>query len=121
MAAVAGRHRSRRFGSVRVREEERHVVCVRTAGSGTLQGIGPVMSAQYAPVVAARTQVVPAGADEGSAQMAAQFTAYAHLLPAVSGQAAAIREMFLNTLGTSARSYVATDPPTRLRPADSSG
>jgi hypothetical protein len=55
------------------------------------------------------TAVVPAAADEVSALTAAQFVAHAQLYQAVSAQAAAIHEMFVNTLGTSAGSYAATE------------
>jgi len=40
---------------------------------------------------------------------AAQFAAHAQMYQAVSAQAAAIHEMFVNTLGTSAGSYAATE------------
>ena len=48
-------------------------------------------------------------ADEVSALTAAQFVAHAQLYQAVSAQAAAIHEMFVNTLGTSTGSYAATE------------
>ena len=40
---------------------------------------------------------------------AAQFVAHAQMYQAVSAQAAAIHEMFVNTLATSAGSYAATE------------
>jgi hypothetical protein len=52
--------------------------------------------------------VVPA-ADEVSALTATQFAAHAQMYQAVSAQAAAIHEMFVNTLGTGAGSYAATE------------
>ena len=51
----------------------------------------------------------PAAADEVSALTAAQFAAHAQLYQAVAAQAAAIHEQFVNTLGTSAGSYAATE------------
>jgi PE family len=80
-----------------------------TAAAGTLQGIGSAMSAQNAAAAAPTTGVVPAAADEVSALTAAQFATHAQMYQAVSAQAAAIHEMFVNTLGTSAGSYAATE------------
>jgi hypothetical protein len=80
-----------------------------TAAAGTLQGIGSSVSAQNAAAAAPTTGVVPAAADEVSALTAAQFAGHAQLYQAVSAQAAAIHEMFVNTLGTSAGSYAATE------------
>ncbi len=79
------------------------------AAAGDLAGIGSVMNAQNAAAAAPTTGVIPAAADEVSALTAAQFAAYAQLYQAVSAQAAAIHEMFVNTLGTSAGSYAATE------------
>jgi hypothetical protein len=95
--------------------EEEHMSIVTTqpealtAAAGTLQGIGSAMSAQDAAAAAPTTGVVPAAADEVSALTAAQFAAHAQMYQAVSAQAAAIHEMFVNTLGTSAGSYAATE------------
>ena len=80
-----------------------------SAAAGTLQGIGSSLSAQNAAAAAPTTGVVPAAADEVSALTAAQFAAHAQMYQAVSAQAAAIHEMFVNTLGTSAGSYAATE------------
>ncbi len=80
-----------------------------TSAAGTLQGIGSSISAQTAAAAAPTTGVVPAAADEVSALTAAQFAAHAQMYQSVSAQAAAIREMFVNTLGTSAGSYAATE------------
>ena len=80
-----------------------------SAAAGSLQGIGSGVSAQNAAAAAPTTGVVPAAADEVSALTAAQFVAHAQLYQAVSAQAAAIHEMFVNTLSTSARSYAATE------------
>jgi hypothetical protein len=77
--------------------------------AGALQGIGSAMSAHNAAAVAPTTGVVPAAADEVSALTAAQFATHAQMYQAVSAQAAAIHEMFENTLGTSAGSYAVTE------------
>ena len=55
------------------------------------------------------TGVVPAAADEVSALTATQFAVHAQMYQAVSAQAAAIHDMFVSTLGTSAGSYAATE------------
>ncbi|MGO9224177.1 PE family protein [Mycobacterium sp.] len=79
------------------------------AAAGTLQGIGSAMNAQNAAAAAPTTGVVPAAADEVSALTGAQFAAHAQMYQAVSAQAAAIHELFVNTLSTSAGSYAATE------------
>jgi hypothetical protein len=79
------------------------------AAADNLTGIGSAMSAQSAAAAAPTTGVVPAAADEVSALTAAQFAAHAQMYQAVSAQAAAIHEMFVNTLATSAGSYAATE------------
>jgi hypothetical protein len=79
------------------------------AAAGTLQGIGSTMSAQNAAAAAPTTGVMPAAADEVSALTAAQFAAHAQMYQAVSAQAAAIHEMFVNTLATSSGSYAAPE------------
>jgi hypothetical protein len=80
-----------------------------TTAAGSLQGIGSAMSAQNSAAAAPTTGVVPAAADEVSALTAAQFAAHAEMYQSVSAQAAAIHEMFVNTLSTSAGSYAATE------------
>jgi hypothetical protein len=80
-----------------------------SAAAGSLQGIGSGVNAQNAAAAAPTTGVVPAAADEVSALTAAQFVAHAQLYQAVSAQAAAIQDQFVNTLGTSAGSYAATE------------
>ena len=80
-----------------------------TAAAGTLQGIGSAMDAQNVVAAAPTTGVIPAAADEVSALTAAQFATHAQMYQAVSAQAAAIHEMFVNTLATSAGSYAATE------------
>ena len=79
------------------------------AAAGTLQGIGSAMSSQNAAAAAPTTGVVPAAADEVSALTAAQFAAHAQMYQAVSAQAAAIHEQFVNTLSTSGLSYGLTE------------
>ncbi len=80
-----------------------------TSAAGALQGVGSGMAANNAAAAAPTTGVVPAAADEVSALTAAQFSAHGALYQAISAQAAAIHEMFVNTLGVSAASYAATE------------
>src|ERR1700756_878397 len=75
------------------------------AAAGALRAIGSALSAQNAAAAAPTTGVMPAAADEVSALTAAQFAAHAQMYQAVSAQAAAIHEMFVNTLGVSSASY----------------
>src|ERR1700751_5871131 len=82
---------------------------VLTAAAGNLQGIGSSRMAGNAPAAAPTTGVVPAAADEVSALTAAQFAAHASLYQAVSAQATAIHELFVNTLGISAGSYASVE------------
>lgn len=91
-----------------------HAVCdypTRSTGGGgrSLQGIGSALNAQNAAAATPTTGVVPAAADEVSALTAAQFAAHAQIYQAVSAQAAAIHEMFVNTLQMSSGSYAATE------------
>jgi hypothetical protein len=80
-----------------------------TAAAGSLAGVGSTMTAENAAAAAPTTGVVPAAADEVSALTAAQFAAQGQLYQAVSAQAAAIHEMFVSALSTSAGSYAATE------------
>ncbi len=79
------------------------------AAAGDLAGIGSQINLQNAATAGPTTGVVPAAADEVSALTAAQFAAHAQMYQTVSAQAAAIHELFVNTLGTSAGSYAATE------------
>jgi hypothetical protein len=80
-----------------------------TAAAENLQGIGSAMTAQNAAAAAPTAGVLPAAADEVSALTAAQFATHAQMYQAISAQAAAIHEMFVNTLGASAGSYAVTE------------
>jgi PE family len=80
-----------------------------SSAAGDLQGIGSAMAAGNMAAAAPTTGVVPAAADQVSALTAAQFAAHAQMYQAIGAQAAAINELFVNTLGTSAASYSATE------------
>lgn len=80
-----------------------------TAAGAKLQNIGSAMSAANAAAAALTANISPAAADEVSVLQATQFSAYGALYQQVSTQAAAIREMLVHALGTSAGSYDATE------------
>jgi hypothetical protein len=82
---------------------------ILVAAAGDLQGIGSTMAAGNAAAAAPTSGVVPAAADEVSALTAAQFVAHAGRYQAVGAQAAAIHDLFVGTLTTSAGSYAATE------------
>lgn len=80
-----------------------------TAASSDLQAIGVAVSAQNAAAAAPTTGVMPAAADAVSALTAAQFNAHAAQYQKISTEAAAIHQMFVQTLRSSAGSYAATE------------
>jgi hypothetical protein len=82
---------------------------ILAAAASDLAGIGSAVIAANAAAITPTTAVVPAAADEVSALTAAQFATHAQMYQAVSAQAAAIHQIFVTTLGTSAGSYAATE------------
>lgn len=80
-----------------------------SAVAADLGGIGASMAAQNAAAAAPTTGVAPAAADEVSALTALQFVAHAELYQAVSAQAAAIHQMFVQALTAGADSYAVTE------------
>jgi PE family/PPE-SVP subfamily C-terminal region len=80
-----------------------------TAAASALQTLGTSMNSQNAAAAVPTTGVAPAAADPVSALQAAQFSAYGTWYQQVSAQAAAIHQMLVNTLGTSAGSYGETE------------
>ena len=80
-----------------------------SSAAGDLAGIGSAMAAANQAAASPTGGVVPAAADEVSALTATQFAMHAQMYQAVSAQAAAIHDMFVSTLGTSAGSYAATE------------
>ncbi|GBE67490.1 PE family protein [Mycobacterium sp. MFM001] len=80
-----------------------------TVAALDLQGVGSQMAAGNAAVAGPTTAVAPAAADEVSALTAAVFSTHAAMYQAVSAQAAAIHQMFVTTLGSSAGSYAVAE------------
>jgi PE family/PPE-SVP subfamily C-terminal region len=79
------------------------------AAASALETLGTSMDAQNEAAAAPITGIAPAAADEVSALQAAQFAAYGTWYEQVSAQAAAVHQMLVNTLGTSAGSYADTE------------
>ncbi|MCV7382748.1 PE family protein [Mycolicibacter longobardus] len=80
-----------------------------SAAAGDLQTIDAALHAQNAAAASPITGLAPAAADEVSALQATQFSAYGTLYQQISAQAAAMQEMFVHTLRTSADSYGETE------------
>jgi hypothetical protein len=80
-----------------------------TSAASRLAAIGSTLAAQNTASAAPMTGVLPAAADEVSALTAAQFASHAQVFQAMNDQAAAMHEMFVATLQTSAGSYAATE------------
>jgi hypothetical protein len=80
-----------------------------TVAAGNLAGIGSAISSLNAAVAGPTAGLAPAAADEVSALAAAAFAAHGAMYQQVGAQAAAIHEMFVATLQTSADSYAATE------------
>ncbi|WP_156781080.1 PE family protein, partial [Mycobacterium gordonae] len=72
-------------------------------------GIGCAVDTVSTAAAGPTTAIVPAAADEVSALTATQFAAHGHLYQAVSAQAAAIHQMFVEVMTASAGSYAATE------------
>jgi hypothetical protein len=79
------------------------------AAASRLQTLGSSMAAQNEAAAAPTMGVAPAAADEVSALQAMQFSVYGTWYQQVSAQAAAIHQMLVNTLGSSAGSYGETE------------
>ena len=80
-----------------------------TAAASALQNLGTSMAAQNTAAAAPATGIAPAAADPVSALQATQFSAYGAWYQQVSANAAAVHQMLVNTLGTSAGSYGETE------------
>jgi PE family len=82
---------------------------VLAAAAGSLQAIGSAMAANNSAAAGPTTGVIPAAADEVSALTATQFAVHAAMYQTISAEAAAIHQLFVATLSTSAASYAATE------------
>jgi hypothetical protein len=77
--------------------------------AGRLHEIGSALTAQNSATAAPMAGVAPAAADVVSLLTAAQFARHGQMFQALSAQAAAVHEKFVNTLRASAGSYAATE------------
>jgi PE family len=80
-----------------------------TEAAGQLHGIGTAITVQNETIAAPTIGVIPAAADEVSALTAALFANHAQTYQAVSTQAAAVHDMFVQMMSTSAASYATTE------------
>ena len=79
-----------------------------SAAAAKLASVGSAVAAREAATAGPTIGLVPAGADDVSALMATQFAAQAEMYQAVSAQARAMHEMFVNILATAAGPSAAT-------------
>ncbi|MEB3031566.1 PPE family protein, SVP subgroup [[Mycobacterium] nativiensis] len=79
------------------------------SAAGELQTIGASLNAQNVAAAGPITGLAPAAADEISMLQATQFSAYGTLYEQISAQAAAMQEMFVQTLRASGDSYGYTE------------
>ncbi|WP_139822423.1 PE family protein, partial [Mycobacterium lacus] len=80
-----------------------------SAAATDLAGIRSVISAANAAAAVPTTGVLAAGADEVSAAIAALFGAHARAYQAVSAQAVAFHDQFVQALNAGASSYAAAE------------
>jgi triacylglycerol lipase len=82
---------------------------VFASAAADLAGIGSSLSAANAAAVAPTTAVVAAAGDEVSAAITSVFSRHAQQFQALSAQAAAFHDQFVQTLNSSAWSYTSTE------------
>src|ERR1700739_1278992 len=80
-----------------------------TAAATDLANIGSTLSAANAAAATTTTEVVAAGADEVSAGIAALFGAQGQAYQALSAQATAFHDQFVQALTAGAGSYVSAE------------
>ncbi len=84
------------------------------AAAGQIHSIGAMMSAENSTAAAPTVGVTPAAADQVSALTATQFALHAQMYRAVSAQADALQQLFVNTLSQNAASYAGTETANAL-------
>ena len=77
--------------------------------AGNLAGIGTTINAANSAAAAQTTSVAAAGADEVSAAVAAVFAEHGLSFQALSAQAAAFHEQFVQSLSGGAQAYAAAE------------
>ena len=86
-----------------------------TTAASDLANIGSAISAANHAAATPTTRVLAAGADEVSAQIAALFGAHAQGYRALSAQAAAFHEQFVQALRGGAASYASAEAANALK------
>jgi PE family/PPE-SVP subfamily C-terminal region len=79
------------------------------AAAAQLGAIGSALAAQSAGIAAPTTAIAPAAADQVSILQSSIFTAYGTLYQQLAGEAQAIQEQFVQTLGLSSGTYQASE------------
>ncbi|MGV7377354.1 PE family protein, partial [Mycobacterium kansasii] len=79
------------------------------AAAADLAGVGSALNAANASAGASTTTVLAAGADEVSGAIAALFAGYAQQYQALSVQATAFHEQFVQAVSTGAGAYLQTE------------
>lgn len=87
------------------------------AAAAQLEGIGNSFSAESSAAAAPTTSVAPAASDEVSTLQAGVFSTYGQLYQAVSAQAQAIHQQFVNLVQQSSGSYGATEAANQVAAA----
>jgi len=82
---------------------------VLASAGADLQSIGSAVAVGSSAAAAPTTGVEPAAAGEVATLAGAHFAGHAASYQEVSAQAAAIHELFVRTLGSSAESYEVTE------------
>src|SRR4051794_23788170 len=79
------------------------------AAASDLASIGSTVSAANAAAASSTTGLLAAGADEVSAAIAALFSGHGQMYQALSGQATAFHDQFVQVLSGAGGAYTATE------------
>jgi hypothetical protein len=91
------------------------------AAAAQLAAIGSSLTAQNAGAAAPTTAIAPAAADQVSILQSGIFTAYGALYQQIAGEAQAMQEQFVQTLGLSSGTYSSTEASNAAAAALSAG
>jgi PE family len=80
-----------------------------TSAAADLESVGSALTAAHLAAAAPTTGLAAAAADEVSAAVAALFAGYGQEFQALSGQAGAFQQQFLQALGSAAGTYMAAE------------
>jgi len=82
---------------------------IMTSAATDLSNIGSTIRVAHAAAAASTTRVIVAAGDEVSAAIASLFSSHGQQFQAISAQAAAFQEQFVQALTAGARSYVSAE------------